>query len=138
MAGAEDTSDLDLSGSWQGLFSYPSERGREPVAFSAEITESTGWLDGEAQEEATAGAVVGQIISASLRGRRSERSVSFLKLYDGAHRGYDTVCYEGEVSVDGNEIDGHWTIPGSWSGRFLMIRSGEVATAVAAEETQRV
>jgi hypothetical protein len=39
------------------------------------------------------------------------------------------VVYEGEVSLDGQEIGGRWSIVGSWSGSFLMVRNAVLAKA---------
>ena len=52
-------------------------------------------------------------------------AVRFVKTYDGSKPNYTTVVYEGTVSADATEIEGRWRIPRSWSGKFLMIRSGE-------------
>ena len=38
----------------------------------------------------------------------------------------NSVLYAGRLSADRTEIEGAWTIPGIWSGRFLMMR-GEKA-----------
>jgi hypothetical protein len=116
--------DLDLSGQWSGLYSYPPGRGREPVAFTATLKETDGWLEGSTTEVGQVGAARGLTISATLQGRRSGRSVTFLKTYDGSFRSYDAVQYVGDVRDDGCEIEGRWTIQGNWSGTFLMIRSG--------------
>jgi hypothetical protein len=138
VASNDETSGLDLSGAWHGIFSYPPDRGQEPVSFTANITELGGWLDGLTHETGQVGEAAGKTISASLRGRRSERSVSFVKFYGGSYRRYDSVCYEGQVSGDGLEIDGRWTVPGSWSGSFLMIRHDKVTTPLAEKATQKV
>jgi hypothetical protein len=62
--------------------------------------------------------------------------VTFTKQYEGPEEPHHAVEYEGSVSDDFMEIDGRWFIPDSWSGRFLMIRSGgrSVETARAAFE----
>jgi len=138
MAGAADVDGLNLSGAWRGLFSYPPERALESVSFTAEISDADGWLDGVTEEAATAGPLAGKTISACLSGHRSGRGVNFLKLYDRQDGGYDTVAYEGEVSGDGLEIEGRWSIPGSWSGRFLMIRSEGPALAIERQEARSV
>jgi hypothetical protein len=53
-----------------------------------------------------------------------------LKTYDGANPHYVRVAYEGTLSTDGTEIEGRWIVPGSWSGKFLMIRSAGKEEAV--------
>lgn len=127
---------LDLSGSWHGLYSYP--RTKAPVHFEASLNETDGWLLGTICETGTVGAAAGLTISASLQGRRTERTVTFLKMYDGSFRGYDSVRYVGVVSEDGTEIEGRWTVPGSWSGAFLMIRARGIAAPVSEEVGAKV
>jgi hypothetical protein len=123
---------LDLTGLWHGLYSYP--RNRPPVHFVATLNESHSWITGSTEETGTGWDVRGVTITASLQGRQTDRSVTLLKLYDGPPRGYDTVHYAGTVSADGNEIEGQWTVPGSWAGSFLMIRSGGASERALREE----
>jgi hypothetical protein len=126
----------DLSGNWDGLYSYPGDLA--PVSFVADLKETGGWLTGATRETATNGSAVGQILSATLQGRRSGSAVKFLKLYDGSAPGYDSVAYEGAVSADGTEIDGRWTAIGNWSGTFLMIRSRGVAESRSKTAEERL
>jgi hypothetical protein len=122
----EQSNSLNLTGQWQGQYSY--SRSKAPVAFSARLTESNTWLGGLIEEIGTAGDAKGLPIAATVQGRRTGRSVTWLKLYHGNFRLYDTVQYAGEVSEDGLEVEGRWTIFGNWSGRFLMVRqSGQAA-----------
>jgi hypothetical protein len=130
-------SDLNLSGLWNGLYSYPPGRGREPVEFSAALRERDGWIEGSTSEIGEAGEALGQTLTATIQGRRTGLSVTFLKTYDGAFRHYDAVQYVGEVRNDGEEIEGKWTVPGSWSGAFLMIRSGPAPQAQEARTVER-
>lgn len=117
--------ELDLTGLWRGLYSYPIKR--TPVPFTASLAESGSWLTGATEEVATARAALGRTLTATLQGRRTGSSVRFLKLYDSPMRVYDSVAYEGSVNAEGTEIEGRWTVPGNWSGTFLMIREGEIA-----------
>jgi hypothetical protein len=127
---------LNLSGLWQGRFSYP--RGRPPTSFVADLAETDCWIVGLTEEIAAVGDARGRKISASLQGRRTGRSVTWLKLYDASSRNYDTVHYAGEVSNDGSEIAGRWTIPGGWSGTFLMIRSARADLAATRETVEQI
>ena len=122
---------LDLTGAWSGLYSYP--RGPEPTPFNATLTENGGWLSG-ATEEITRG----RSLTATLQGRRTGHSVTFLKMYDNPPPGYDAVQYSGDVNQDGSEIEGRWTIPGAWSGKFLIIRAGGLGIAVTEDVAERV
>ena len=40
------------------------------------------------------------------------------------------MIYAGAVNADHTEIEGDWTVPGVWSGKFLMIRNRGQAQAV--------
>ncbi len=126
---------LDLSGVWHGQFSYP--RAQQPAAFVASLIERNGLFDGDTEEVGAVGDARGRTLTATLQGRRTGLAITFLKLYDGDIAGYDTVQYEGEVSDDGSEILGRWSIPGAWSGDFMMIRasSAPLAALRAAEAT---
>lgn len=136
MEDPDQSPDVDLSGPWQGLYSYP--RLREPVPFSALLKEADGWIDGSIEEIGEAGEARGRVLSATVQGRRNGRAITFLKLYDGGLRGYDSVHYQGEVSPDGVEIEGRWVIAGVWSGQFLMIRSGRSFGADARRALERL
>ena len=125
---SERADKLNLSGRWQGQYTYVG-RSKDTVPFSANLNESNSWLDGLIEEIGTAGDVKGRPLAATVQGRRTGRSVTFLKLYHGGFRVYDAVQYAGEVSADGQEIEGSWTIHGNSTGRFMMIRqSGGVVT----------
>lgn len=124
----------DLTGCWQGIFNYP--RGNPPTGFAAVLQESDGLLSGETIEPGLAGGEV----AARLDGRRQGHAVTFAKLYDADDGDYDTVAYEGTVAADGLEITGRWTIPGVWSGTFIMVREAGVeapAALEAADEAER-
>ena len=111
-------SGLDLSGEWDGVYSYPDAL--PPVSFSAALSEAEGILAGRIEDEGGP--------AAALEGRRAGLDVKWLKTY--AHRDVaHDVAYEGRVSADGAEISGRWTIVGSWSGPFLMLRRPKAAQA---------
>ena len=115
---------LDLSGTWRGFYNYPIAQA--PVPFTAELSDAEGDLAGRTEEVADVGAARGQAITATLQGRRSGFSVTWLKIYDGDFQHYDAVRYTGTISEDGLEIEGRWTVPGNWSGTFLMIRAAGI------------
>jgi hypothetical protein len=120
MPKANPTDALNLSGLWHGQYGYPNNK--RPVAFTVTMTETNSWLNGVVEETGTVGEARGLTIGATVQGRRTGHDVTWLKFYHGSYRGYDSVSYEGEVSVDGTEIAGRWTIHANWSGRFLMVR----------------
>jgi hypothetical protein len=124
----------NLTGVWQGLFSYPSRY--RAAAFTATLIETGSRFTGSTTEIAVSGPRGGMAVSACLLGSRSGRHLRFTKQYEGPDEPNHAVEYEGALSDDVMEIDGRWFIPGSLSGRFLMIRSGgrSVETARVAFE----
>ncbi len=118
---------LDLTGVWHGQFSYP--RGQQPAAFVATLIERGGAFDGDTEEVGAVGEAKGRMLTATVQGRRDGMQLTFLKLYDGDLNGYDAVEYEGEVSDDGSEILGRWSIQGSGGGDFMMIRATDLPLA---------
>jgi hypothetical protein len=134
---SEHADSLNLSGRWQGQYIYVGRK-KDPVPFSATLNESNSWLNGLIEEMGTAGEVKGQPLAATVQGRRTGRSVTWLKIYHGNFRLYDAVQYAGEVSVDGREIEGRWTIHGNSIGRFLMVRRGSQTVARKRRATVKV
>jgi hypothetical protein len=131
-AGAEN-----LTGVWQGLYSYPT--GRASVSFVATLIESGRTLSGMIHEPRTFGAGLGETIYAMLLGGRSGSAISFVKSYEAsAGRGYGRVDYEGTLSGDGTEIEGRWSSPGARPGKFLMIRSAGKAATIKQKKSIRV
>ena len=133
---SEDSAGLDLSGRWIGRFLYPNDR--EPVDFEATLEEREGWLSGSTREIGQVGEATDQTLTATLTGRRTGGEVSFLKAYDQSVGRYDAVRYAGQVAAEGTEIDGTWTVPGSWSGTFVMIRAGHPYAAVEVRAGEKV
>ncbi len=114
-----------VTGVWNGLFTYPD--GVDPGHFVATLLEFGGSLSGTTHEPNLWNADI--TLFATLNGSRVEDSVRFVKTYDGSGGWSHAVDYEGRLSGDRSEIEGVWTIPGQWSGRFLMIRAGRAVTA---------
>lgn len=121
MAEQDRGGERNLTGVWNGLYTYPDGRS---TAFVATLIESGGALSGTTHEPGTVGADLGATLYASLAGARHDSSVGFTKTYDRAddfHR--SPIVYQGALNGDGTEIEGRWTIAKVWSGKFLMIRS---------------
>lgn len=111
----------NLTGIWHGLYSYPI--GRAPVSFVATLIEAGRTVSGTTHEPCDKGDRPGVTLFATLLGSRQGSAIAFVKTYDGTNPHYGRVAYEGSLSADGTEIEGRWIVPGSWSGRFLMVRS---------------
>ena len=63
------------------------------------------------------------LLHASVDGRLSGRSVSFLKTYDGTGGWKHSVGYDGTLRADATEIGGQWYVDGA-RGSFIMRRAG--------------
>jgi hypothetical protein len=119
-----------LTGVWQGIYSYPVG-GLPTVPFTATLIEAGSSLSGSVHEQCT---MNGATLLFSISGRRHDAAVAFAKAYLGTSYHYGTILYDGTVNDDATEIEGRWTIPGDWSGRFLMTRSGDQPQATAKRE----
>lgn len=128
MTGQDRARERNLTGIWNGLYTYQDGRS---TAFVATLIDSSGSLSGTTHEPSTLSENPGATLYASLVGSRRDASVTFTKTYDRPdvfHR--SSIVYEGALNGDGTEIEGRWTIVKAWSGKFLMIRSlGEAAKA---------
>lgn len=129
------SSPLNLTGVWHGLYSYPVAM--PSVPFVATLSDQGSWFDGVTEETGTVGDAVGRMLTASLQGRRSDRSVTMLKIYHGPSADYDSVHYSGELNEDGTEINGTWRVSATWSGTFLMIRQRAIAREESRETAER-
>ncbi len=136
MANADESSGLNLSGAWHGRYAYP--RVKAPVFFAATLAESLGWISGAITEAVPTKTGGKRTLESVVEGRRAGHSVTFLKLYSGDFGSFDSVRYVGTLSDDGLEIEGRWTVPGNWSGTFLMIRASGIAVPLAQAVTEKV
>jgi len=123
--------DISVTGVWQGQFSYP--RGLPPVAFGAVLIQTGSHVGGSTTEIGSRG----RELRALLDGRRQGREIGFVKTYEPEARVPHKVIYQGTLNADATEIEGRWTIPGNWSGKFLLIRSGGREAAVRREAFER-
>ena len=131
----DTSSPLNLTGVWHGLYSYPVAM--PSVPFVATLSDQGGWLNGTTEEIGRVADTVGRALTAGLQGRRSGRSITMLKIYDGASDYYDSVHYAGELNEEGTEISGSWRVAANWSGTFMMVRSRTAKAAVAKETVAR-
>jgi hypothetical protein len=119
---------INLTGIWQGLYSYP--RAFKPVGFVATLIETESWVSGSIHEPHR---LSGETLYSTLIGRREGSSISFVKTYEQSSAGGYTadIGYQGLINADATEIEGRWTIRADWSGKFLMIRGAREAMAKA-------
>ena len=109
----------DLSGRWNGIYNYPSRF--PPNTFEATIRDTGGAIAGEISQPGEFFEPAGTVQHAMIEGRREGSLVTFVKYYDDLSR--PTPHYRGTIQPGGDEIEGEWTIPGDWSGTFLMVRA---------------
>ena len=114
-----DASDEDLSGHWIGMFSYPAEF--PPNNFEAELRDTGGLVNGLINQPREIFELPGPPRQAVIEGQHRGGVLSFIKFYDDLER--PTVHYSGVIQSGGDEIEGTWTIPGDWSGTFMMVRA---------------
>lgn len=127
--------DLNLSGTWDGVFSYPDMPEAGPTTpFLADIRETNGAFTGTVIEPHE---LDRNTIRAIIHGQRTDHLVQFAKDYEEADEYYQaTVQYSGSLSEDGNTITGEWSID-HWRGAFEMTRASgaqeEVQTLAEAD-----
>lgn len=116
MSGGDEN---DLSGQWAGIFNYPAEF--PPNSFEAELRDAGGVVTGLITQPREVFDIPGPSRQAVIEGQRAGSQLSFVKIYDDLER--PTVHYRGTIQPGGDEIEGIWTIPGDWSGTFMMVRA---------------
>jgi hypothetical protein len=125
----------NLTGVWQGLYTYPHG---QSVSFVATLIDSAGALSGSTHEPGGHGDASSGTLYATLAGQRSGSAVTFRKAYEGKIPRYRAVDYAGTLNADATEIEGRWTISGVWSGTFLMIRPARNEESVERKAEQQV
>jgi hypothetical protein len=131
---SEKAAEHDLSGQWSGIYSYPSLY--PPNMFEATIRDTGGLITGVISQPGEFFEPPGTIQHAVIEGRSEGGTLSFIKFYDDLSR--PTPHYHGIVQPGGDEIEGEWTIPGDWSGTFLMIRGAKAGEAIARRIEEKV
>jgi hypothetical protein len=124
-----------LTGLWHGQFSYPLVKA--PEFFVANLIETSEFIGGSIQETVQNGRHKGRIFHASVSGQRTGNQVSFVKRYETPPRVH-SVHYEGMLNADATEIEGTWTVPNAWSGKFLMIRSAGLTQKATKNVAEKV
>ena len=121
-----DEAEYDLSGHWTGIYSYPSLY--PPNTFEAVIRDAGGLVTGVITQPREFMEPAGPPQQAVIDGSRTGSTLRFIKIYDDLSRA--TPHYNGAIQPGGDEIEGEWTIPGDWSGTFLMIRGSKAGEAI--------
>jgi hypothetical protein len=121
-----------LTGSWSGAYRYSDNIDPETV-FSAQIDEVGGAFIGRTQEPNLLALAAGSLLTAEIEGVRDGSVVTFTKFYD---RLQEAIRYEGAVDDGLTRIEGRWTIRGSRSGTFFMVRDDEDEAAEAEEAAE--
>ena len=129
-----DEAEYDLSGQWSGIYNYPAHY--PPNNFEATIRDSGGVITGVISQPGEFFEPPGTVQHAVIEGSREGSSLSFIKIYDDLNR--PTPNYRGTIQLGGDEIEGEWTIPGDWSGTFLMIRGARAEAAAAKRVSEKV
>jgi hypothetical protein len=126
----------NLTGVWNGLYTYPHGRS---TSFVATLIETAGSLSGTTHEPSTLGDAPGTTLFATIAGARRDCAVTFTKRYDPPGPSTSSpILYEGALNAEGTEIEGRWIIAQVWSGKFLMIRSAGQEAAVSRKAVERV
>ena len=131
---SEQAAEHDLSGQWSGIYNYPSLY--PPNTFEATIRDEGGLITGEIVQPGEFFEPPGKVQHAMIEGSREGGSLRFVKFYDDLAR--PTPHYHGRIQPGGDEIEGEWTIPGDWSGTFLMIRGGRAEEAIERKVSEEV
>jgi hypothetical protein len=129
-----DAAEHDLSGEWSGIYSYPSLY--PPNLFEAVIRDSGGLVTGVISQPGEFFEPTGTVQHAVIEGSREGGTLAFIKIYDDLDR--PTPHYRGTIKPGGDEIEGEWTIPGNWSGTFLMIRGAKAGAAIERRVSEKV
>jgi hypothetical protein len=111
----------DLTGEWRGIYNYPARY--PPNAFEASLRDSGGIITGVIRQPGEFFEPPGTLQHAVIEGTREGSLVRWVKIYDDLTRAPPR--YEGRIQPGGDEIEGEWHHPGSWSGTFLMVRVRE-------------
>jgi len=131
---SKEAAEHDLSGQWSGIYNYPSLY--PPNSFEATIRDSGGLITGVISQPGEFFEPPGTVQHAVIEGSREGSTLTFIKIYDDLAR--PTPHYHGIVQPGGDEIEGEWTIPGDWSGTFLMIRGAKAGAAIERKVSEKV
>ncbi len=117
----------DLTGLWNGEYTYPKESGRPPVSFRMAVVQAESQILGFIKEANTFGKEGSPWLHAVLKGRfdKETREVQFTKTYDGTAETAHDVEYRGLVTPDGAKAQGTWKIRDDWAANFTLERAAK-------------
>jgi hypothetical protein len=123
----------DLSGVWNGLYTYGAGRNEH---FVAVLIEHGDIFTGTIHETPRLFGNGGQL-NANVEGTRAEVKVSFTKTYDGTGGWSHAVSYRGDLNAEATEIEGTWRIAAT-RGTFLMVRARSAEKSVEARVEEKI
>ncbi|MGE0179938.1 MAG: hypothetical protein AB7O91_08990 [Sphingomonas sp.] len=126
--------EADLSGRWTGIYSYSSRF--PPNTFEATIRDAGGSISGVIVQPREFFEAGDGMQHAVIDGSKDGTTIRFVKIYDDLDR--PTPHYEGTIQPGGDEVEGRWTIPGDWSGSFMMIRAAGAEERAVRKEAEKV
>jgi hypothetical protein len=110
---------VQLTGMWRGVYSYPDGTGQNPVNFQMALVQDGATVVGFIKEPNTFGKRQEPWLHAVFKGRFEEGKLTFTKTYDGTAGENHDVEYSSEPSKDRAKFEGRWTI-GNFAGRFTL------------------
>ena len=123
----------NLTGIWNGLYTYPDGRS---ISFVATLIDGGGSLSGTTHEPDSRSSAT---LYATLVGTHQDGTVTFTKTYDRPDRHHrNPIFYNGALNSDGTEIEGRWLISARASGKFLMIRPAPRRAKVVQTTVEKV
>jgi hypothetical protein len=115
---AQAVSEPDLSGVWDGKYSYMASAGRQEVPFLLQLSVLRASVSGRITEPNTFGDRSSDKLFASVVGIVEGRRLRLVKTYDGTAGQRHSVYYEGTVDPGAMTITGNWVMSERWGGTF--------------------
>lgn len=108
----------ELSGTWEGTYSYMASSGRREVPFTLQLTARGTSLSGRITEPNTFGDRSSPNLNANVVGIQEGLRLRLVKTYDGTAGQSHSVYYESMLDPGAMTISGTWIIGDRWSGEF--------------------
>lgn len=109
---------LELTGTWEGHYSYMGSSGRQDVPFTLQLTARGTSLSGKITEPNTFGDRSSPNLYANVVGIQEGLRLRLIKTYDGTAGQHHSVYYESMLDPGAMRISGTWIIGDRWSGEF--------------------